>query len=134
MSGVSDVIVYRRTGGAVEMREGRDHWWHALDEGVSEVCPAEQLDSEHPLYGFTYPALPENRRASYTPRPSPAACFAAKRSNICNSSSVHFLFLISLDVTVISLSGRDTTDDFFAVDSSPRSPRSIGIAPRIYIV
>ena len=45
-----DVIVYRRTGGAIHMQEGRDHWWHDLDEGVSEVCPAEQLDSEHPLY------------------------------------------------------------------------------------
>jgi acetyl-CoA synthetase len=50
--GVRDVIVYRRTGGATGMREGRDHWWHALDEGVSEVCPAEQLDSEHPLYAL----------------------------------------------------------------------------------
>jgi acetyl-CoA synthetase len=48
--GVRDVIVHRRTGGEIAMREGRDHWWHALDEGVSEVCPAEQLDSEHPLY------------------------------------------------------------------------------------
>jgi acetyl-CoA synthetase len=48
--GVRDVIVYRRTGGKIEMREGRDHWWHTLDEGVSEVCPAEPLDSEHPLY------------------------------------------------------------------------------------
>ncbi len=32
------------------MKEGRDHWWHALDEGASEDCPAEHLDSEHPLY------------------------------------------------------------------------------------
>ena len=32
------------------MQEGRDHWWHDLDAGVSEVCPAEELDSEHPLY------------------------------------------------------------------------------------
>ncbi len=48
--GVRDVIVYRRTGGEIQMRDGRDHWWHTLDEGVSETCPAEQLDSEHPLY------------------------------------------------------------------------------------
>ncbi len=47
---VRDVIVLRRTGGAVEMREGRDHWWHELDEGASENCPAEPLDSEQPLY------------------------------------------------------------------------------------
>jgi acetyl-CoA synthetase len=47
---VKDVIVYRRTGGEVEMKPGRDSWWHELEEGVSEVCPAEPLDSEHPLY------------------------------------------------------------------------------------
>jgi acetyl-CoA synthetase len=47
---VRNVIVYRRTGSAVTMKEGRDHWWHELDEGASEVCPAEPLDSEHPLY------------------------------------------------------------------------------------
>ena len=45
-----DVIVYRRTGAPVDMKPGRDHWWHELDEGVSEDCPAEPLDSEHPLY------------------------------------------------------------------------------------
>jgi acetyl-CoA synthetase len=47
---VRDVIVLKRTGSAVFMQEGRDHWWHALDEGASEDCPAEPLDSEHPLY------------------------------------------------------------------------------------
>jgi acetyl-CoA synthetase len=47
---VKDVIVYRRTGGAIEMKAGRDRWWQDLDEGVSENCPAEPLDSEHPLY------------------------------------------------------------------------------------
>jgi acetyl-CoA synthetase len=48
--GVRDVIVYRRTGSAVNMREGRDHWWHELEAGVSSECEAEALDSEHPLY------------------------------------------------------------------------------------
>ncbi|MCL5745260.1 MAG: acetate--CoA ligase [Acidobacteria bacterium] len=47
---VRSVIVHRRTGGAVEMRAGRDLWWHELEEGVSENCPAEELDAEHPLY------------------------------------------------------------------------------------
>ena len=47
---VRDVIVLKRTGSAIAMQEGRDHWWHALDEGVGEDCPAEPLDSEHPLY------------------------------------------------------------------------------------
>ena len=47
---VKDVIVYRRTGSDVSMTSGRDHWWHELHEGVSSECPAEQLDSEHPLF------------------------------------------------------------------------------------
>jgi acetyl-CoA synthetase len=32
------------------MQEGRDHWWHVLDEGQSEACPAVALDGEHPLF------------------------------------------------------------------------------------
>jgi acetyl-CoA synthetase len=32
------------------MQPGRDHWWHELDSSVSEDCPAEALDSEHPFY------------------------------------------------------------------------------------
>jgi len=47
---VKDVIVYRRTGGECAMQAGRDHWWHELDKDAGEVCPAEPLDSEHPLY------------------------------------------------------------------------------------
>src|ERR1700761_541187 len=33
---VRDVIVYQRTGGAVIMQAGRDHWWHELDAQVGE--------------------------------------------------------------------------------------------------
>ncbi len=47
---VKDVIVLKRTGSSVNMQEGRDLWWDAIEEGQSEVCPAEPLDSEHPLY------------------------------------------------------------------------------------
>ena len=56
---VRKVIVYKRTGSAVPMAEGRDRWWHELDDHLSsdplvnqqaENCPAEELDSEHPLY------------------------------------------------------------------------------------
>ncbi|MGA3204980.1 MAG: acetate--CoA ligase, partial [Bryobacteraceae bacterium] len=47
---VRDVIVYRRTGSETAMQEGRDHWWHVLDEGASEACESVKLDSEHPLY------------------------------------------------------------------------------------
>jgi acetyl-CoA synthetase len=47
---VKSVIVYQRTGTAINMTPGRDYWWHALMESVSDICPAEPLDSEHPLY------------------------------------------------------------------------------------
>ena len=47
---VKNVLVYRRTGVEVEMQPGRDHWWHELMETASADCPAEPLDSEHPLY------------------------------------------------------------------------------------
>ncbi len=47
---VKNVLVYRRTGLEVKMQPGRDHWWHELMETASADCPAEPLDSEHPLY------------------------------------------------------------------------------------
>ncbi len=47
---VRDVIVLRRTASGVSMQPGRDHWWHDLEEGISEQCPAESLSSEQPLY------------------------------------------------------------------------------------
>ncbi len=47
---VRDVIVLRRTASGVSMQAGRDHWWHDLEEGISEQCPAESLSSEQPLY------------------------------------------------------------------------------------
>ena len=55
------MIVYRRTGSQIEMKSGRDHWWHDLDaelskdpgtEAAAERCPAVELDSEHPLYAL----------------------------------------------------------------------------------
>ena len=47
---VTACIVVRRTGTPQEMQEGRDFWWHDLMETVETECPAEELDSEHPLY------------------------------------------------------------------------------------
>ncbi len=47
---VKKVLVYKRTGTEVGWKEGRDHWWHEEMAKVSDNCPAEQLDSEHPLY------------------------------------------------------------------------------------
>jgi acetyl-CoA synthetase len=47
---VKHVIVYQRTESKISMKPGRDHWWHELTKTVGTDCPAEQLDSEHPLY------------------------------------------------------------------------------------
>jgi acetyl-CoA synthetase len=47
---VKGCIVVRRTGAKVHMEAGRDHWWHELMEMADATCPAEELDSEHPLY------------------------------------------------------------------------------------
>jgi acetyl-CoA synthetase len=47
---VRECIVLRRTGGNVSMTSGRDYWWHELETAISDHCPAEPLDSEHPLY------------------------------------------------------------------------------------
>lgn len=49
--GVRKVIVYKRTGSAIPMKEGRDTWWQAQEDQFSqEICEVVPLDSEHPLY------------------------------------------------------------------------------------
>jgi acetyl-CoA synthetase len=47
---VETCIVVRRTGSPLELKAGRDHWWHELMAKSNAECPAEELDSEHPLY------------------------------------------------------------------------------------
>jgi acetyl-CoA synthetase len=47
---VHSVIVFKRTGTPQNMASGRDHWWHERMAIASDECPAEHLDSEHPLY------------------------------------------------------------------------------------
>jgi acetyl-CoA synthetase len=47
---VQHVVVYRRTGSAVNMQPGRDQWWHDLIAKAPAECPAELLDAEDPLY------------------------------------------------------------------------------------
>ncbi len=47
---VRTVAVLRRTGAAVAMTGGRDRWWDDIEAGMSNDCPAEPLDSEHPLF------------------------------------------------------------------------------------
>ena len=47
---VKHVIVNKRTGSPVTMKEGRDHWMQELMKDASPNCPAEPLEAEHPLY------------------------------------------------------------------------------------
>jgi acetyl-CoA synthetase len=47
---VKRVIVFRRAGNDIHIEDGRDVWWHRELEYVDANCPAEPLDSEHPLY------------------------------------------------------------------------------------
>ncbi|NYT38240.1 acetate--CoA ligase [Allopusillimonas soli] len=48
--GVRHVIVYRRTGGQVQWRDGRDLWMHDVCGNQADTCEPEQLNAEHPLF------------------------------------------------------------------------------------
>jgi acetyl-CoA synthetase len=43
-------IVYRRTGGAINMTSGRDFWWHDLEPAQSDQCEPTWVNAEHPLF------------------------------------------------------------------------------------
>ena len=47
---VEKCVVLRRVGNQVHMQEGRDFWWDDLVAEAPADCPAEPLDSEHPLF------------------------------------------------------------------------------------
>ena len=47
---IEKVVVVRRTGEAVPMKEGRDLWWHDLVAEASDRFDAVPLDAEHPLF------------------------------------------------------------------------------------
>jgi acetyl-CoA synthetase len=47
---VEKIIVYKRAGVDVAMKEGRDVWWHDLVKGQSEECEPVWVDPEHRLY------------------------------------------------------------------------------------
>ena len=47
---IENVIVVKRTGQEVKFNHGLDHWYSELMKSVDDDCPAEPLDSEHPLY------------------------------------------------------------------------------------
>ncbi len=47
---VKGVVVVRRTEQPIDMRAGRDHWWHDLMREASDDHAAEPVDAEHPLF------------------------------------------------------------------------------------
>ncbi|MFP2961512.1 acetate--CoA ligase [Myxococcus sp. 1LA] len=50
LSLVESILVVRRTGKEVPMRDGRDYWLDAEMAKHRGVCPAEWMDSEDPLF------------------------------------------------------------------------------------
>jgi acetyl-CoA synthetase len=44
------VVVVKRTGGAIDWTEGRDHWYHEVMANASEDCPPEEMGAEDPLF------------------------------------------------------------------------------------
>ncbi|MEP2937317.1 MAG: acetate--CoA ligase [Gilvibacter sp.] len=48
--GVAHVLVAKRTGEAIQMKEGRDYWLAALLQAASTVCEPEIMDAEDPLF------------------------------------------------------------------------------------
>ena len=47
---VRTVIVYKRTGSNVTMKEGRDKWWHDVVRGQPMDCEPTPVNAEHPLF------------------------------------------------------------------------------------
>jgi acetyl-CoA synthetase len=47
---VKQVIVVKATGGAVTMKDGRDHWLHEEAAKVSADCAPEPMNAEDPLF------------------------------------------------------------------------------------
>ena len=47
---IEHVVVVRRGGNTVEMKAGRDHWYHDLMSKADAKCPAEPMDSEQLLF------------------------------------------------------------------------------------
>ena len=43
-------LVVKRTGGAIDMVEGRDFWLHELEAEASNDCPPEEMAAEDPLF------------------------------------------------------------------------------------
>ncbi len=47
---IESVIVVRRGNNEIEMKQGRDHWYHDLIAKADPLCPAEAMEAEHLLF------------------------------------------------------------------------------------
>ncbi|MBI4967358.1 MAG: acetate--CoA ligase [Rhodospirillales bacterium] len=47
---IKNVIVVKRTGGSVAMKDGRDVWYHDVCAKASADCKAEEMNAEDPLF------------------------------------------------------------------------------------
>ena len=47
---IRDVIVYKRTGGAIAWNAARDRWMHELTAAAADTCEPEWVEAEHPLF------------------------------------------------------------------------------------
>ena len=47
---VRNVIVYQRTSGKINWKDGRDLWMHELVASQPQACEPEWVDAEHPLF------------------------------------------------------------------------------------
>ena len=47
---LKNVVIYKRTGGNVNVAVGRDVWMHDLIAGKADTCEPEWVDAEHPLF------------------------------------------------------------------------------------
>ena len=47
---IEHVVVVKRGGNAVDMKQGRDHWYHELMATSAATCPAEPMDAEQLLF------------------------------------------------------------------------------------
>lgn len=48
--GIGKVVVVKRTGGNVAMKDGRDVWYHEEAAKVPADCPAAEMNAEDPLF------------------------------------------------------------------------------------
>jgi len=47
---IRKVLVCKRTGQDIAMKEGRDLWWHEAEAGMPNYCEPVMVNAEHPLF------------------------------------------------------------------------------------